>query len=147
MRKKKSDQQRAYEAITRGNNKLVEGTGYMAPFYDQSKSVNGMRESLNDAPVTVESPEERILKGIEFRTKGGGQIVRDRIYEELGRVTMNSYHEQQRIHEEREKSLYARIEKLEEALRLEQHRHFEDIRNFSGGCRPSIMGLAGERRG
>lgn len=96
-------------------------------------AINGMQESLNDAPVMAESPADRILKGIEFRTKGGRSVVVDRIQAELSDAVHREFMSNERRSDQREKSLHNRIEKLEEALRLEQHRHFVDIQTFAGG--------------
>lgn len=97
--------------------------------------------------LKAESPIDRILKGIEFRTKGGRQLIVDRLSVEINKAAGDAWRMEYRVREESEKAMYAHIEKIEEALQLEQRRHFEDIQNFSGGGRPSVMGLAGERRG
>ena len=101
----------------------------------QDKFIN---DTLN--PPTA---ADRILAGIEFRTKGGRELVASRLNLELNQSANAILKGQHQYRDEREKQFYSRIEKLEEALRLEQRRHFEDIQNFAGG---SMSVVAGERR-
>lgn len=95
--------------------------------------------------LMAESPADRILRGIEFRTKGGRQLVADRLSVEINRIAEQTWRREWNESQEAQKSLHGRIAKLEEAIRLQQRRHFEDIQSWSQGG-SSIMGLA-ERRG
>lgn len=137
----KFQQQTIGKAVAEGESFLRSHPGYG----EISRKLNGMAEALNDVPAVAQSPADRILTGIEFRTKNGRGLVAQRINLELESAVYQEYSRLERQWDETEKRLHVQIEKLRDALRLEQARHFTDIDNFA--CGSSVMGFAGERRG
>lgn len=93
-------------------------------------------DGLNVDTLAPESPADRILRGIEFRTKGGRQTILGRLNTELERMGAAMDQDHWRRRDEREKAFYQEIEHLKNALELEQARHRADIIAFASGRNP-----------